>query len=243
MSLHRPTLADLQRPPPEAPPVDWTVWLRLIERKRRMLSRLSQSTMQLPRSLLARMTVVSFRMDDLPVTDAMATDAISGVPGHRPFRSRLTQRLRNHVAILRSVQRSLISGATLKVPSVVRWYTSLSCGLSTTRLDEATMDRLHTVIGRISSPRMRLQPAVQDVARLHTQLMLDPLVPSFNGILVRLLLHYHLGRCGFPPVLLDPIADRPRLTNESQLLPRLMDLIDASYSLLLAGNVMGPGPI
>ena len=219
--------------------MDWTVWLRLIERKRRMLSRLSLTTFQIPRGLLTRLTVISFRLDGLPVTDTEATEALAGVGGHRPFRSRLSQRIRNHVAILRAIQRSLIHGTTLKVPTVLRWYTSLSCGLSTTRLDEATMDRLHNVVGRISSPRMRLQPAVQDVARLHSQLMNDPLVPSFNGILVRLLLHYHLGRCGLPPVLLDPVNDRQRLSYESQFLPRLMDLIDASYSLLLAGGVNG----
>jgi hypothetical protein len=48
------------------------------------------------------------------------------------------------------------------------------------------------------------------------------------------MLCYHLGRCGLPPVMFDPVADRPLLTQESALLPRLMDLIDASYSVLLA---------
>lgn len=96
------------------------------------------------------------------------------------------------------------------------------------------MDRLQAVAGRISSPRLRLQPAIQDVARVHSRLIADPVVPSFNGILARLMLCYHLGRCGLPPVMFDPVADRPLLTEESALLPRLMDLIDVSYSVLLA---------
>lgn len=218
--------------------VDWSAWLRQVERKRRLISRLSP-----PRELVhrefsatfsAQLTIASFRLDGLDVAEDQVHEAVNAAPGRRPFRSRLSQRLRNHLAILCGIGRLLAAGRALKAGAVVRWYTSISCGLCNTSLDEATMNRLSTVAGRISSPRLRLQPAVQDVARLHAQLMADPLVPSFNGILARLLLCYHLGRCGLPPVLLDPGYDRLILADESRLLPRLMDLIEASYSLLLA---------
>ena len=60
-------------------------------------------------------------------------------------------------------------------------------------------DRLAALVERMNSPELRLQAGVQQVARLHAQLLADPLVPSFNGILARLLLRYHLGRCGLRP--------------------------------------------
>jgi hypothetical protein len=213
---------------------DWTAWLRVIERKRRMLSRLWPFGRPFPLSFLIRLTVASFNLDGMKVTEAQAAEAMATTPQHRPFRSRLSQRLRNHLAILRSIQRLLARSQSLTVGAVVRWYTSISCGLCTTRLDEPTMDRLSAVISQISSPRLRLQPAVQEVAAVHAQLMADPLVPSFNGIMTRLLLCYNLGRCGLPPVLLDPTLDQQLLANEAHLLPRLMELIDASYSLMMS---------
>jgi hypothetical protein len=212
---------------------DWNLWLRLIERKRRIMSRVWPFGRQFSLSFLLGMTTVSFRLDGVEVSDAEATDAMTESPKRNRVRSRLGQRLRNHLAILRSIQRLLSAGQALTVSTVVRWYTSVSCGLSTSSLSTATMDRISAVVGRMSSPRLRLKPAVQEVAQLHAQLMLDPLVPSFNGIMTRLLLCYHLGRCGLPPVLFDPILDMHILANESKLLPRLMDLIDQSYSLML----------
>jgi hypothetical protein len=219
---------------------DWTTWMRLIERKRRMLERLFPDRSPLeqsifPRPLLGRLTSVSFRLDGMEVTETQVMSAMEATPVRRPFRSRLSQRLRNHLAILRAIQRSLAAGKSLKTAVVVRWYTSLSSGLCTSALDEPTMDRLSAVVGRISSPMMRLQPAMQEVARLHAQLIADPLVPSFNGILSRLLLCFHLGRCGLPPVVFDPVADRRLMIDEKKLLPRLMELVDGSYSMMLAG--------
>jgi hypothetical protein len=215
---------------------DWTVWLRLIERKRRLLARLWPFGRPFPLSFLIRMTVSSFNLDGMHVTDAQAAEALATTPQRRPFRSRLSQRLRNHLAILRSIQRLLAKGQSLTVGAVVRWYTSISCGLCTSRLDDPTMDRLSAVVIQISSPRLRLQPAIEEVAAVHAQLMSDPLVPSFNGILTRLLLCYNLGRCGLPSVLFDATLDQQLLANEAKLLPRLMELIDASYSMLLVEN-------
>jgi hypothetical protein len=241
MTLKRPTADEAHRPAAGASLTDWSIWIRLIERKRRLAARLTPPGLasirggwRLTTSFLTRFTVSSFKLDGLEVTEAQATSAMAASSMQRPFRSRLSQRLRNHLAILWNIQRAVAANRPLKGETIVRWYTSVSCGLSNTGLDEATMDRLQAVAGRISSPRLRLQPAVQDVARVHARLIADPVVPSFNGILARLMLCYHLGRCGLPPVMFDPVADRPLLTQESALLPRLMDLIDASYSVLLA---------
>jgi hypothetical protein len=214
-------------------PGDWSVWLRLIERQRRMLARMWPAGWKLSIAFLVRMTVVSFRLDGVEVTEIQATEALHALPARRPVRTRLSQRIRSHLAILRQIQRLLSTGQSLTVSAVMRWYASISCGLCTSSLTAATMDRLSAVVSHISSPRLRHQPAVQEVAGLHAQLMADPLVPSFNGIMTRLLLCYHLGRCGFPPVLFDPVADRAILAQEAQLLPRLMELIDASYAMML----------
>jgi hypothetical protein len=216
-------------------PGEWSIWLRAIERKRRLLARLWPNGWRLSITLLLRLTTISFRMDGVAVTESQAVESLAAAPARRPFRSRLSQRLRNHMAILRHIQRLLSTGQALTISTVVRWYASLSCGLCNSALTTATMDRLSAVVSRISSPRLRHQPAVLDIVGLHAQLMADPLVPSFNGILTRLLLCYHLGRCGFPPVLFDPTADRAMLPEERRLLPRMMELIDASYSMLLRG--------
>ena len=131
------------------------------------------------------------------------------------------------------MESSVRLGESLKGQNVIRWYTSISCGLSTAALDEGTIDRLDTVVRRINSPQLRLQPAVSEIARLHTQLISVPFVPSFNGILARLMLQFHLGRCGLPPILFDPEADQGIMEDENRLLDRMLHLIDASYDVLL----------
>jgi hypothetical protein len=146
----------------------------------------------------------------------------------RAFRSRSAQRIRNHVAILRSIDQALRIGQPLRSSAVLRWYTSISSGLSTTALDAATMTRLDLAVRRINSPQLRLQPAVQEIATLHASLLADPLVPSFNGILSRLLLHFHLGRCKLSPILFDPTEDPARMADERRLLAILLPLIQAS---------------
>jgi|GEM_PF-1738827 len=238
MNLHRRLSPEAHtaaiRPATHAAVFDWTPWLRQIERKRRLLGRLCSPVWQAPVAWLAKFTAVSFRLDGMDVTEEQVALAAAVVRSPRRFRSRLSQRLRNHLAILRSIQRMLLRGVALRGSYVVRWYTSISCGLSTTSLDDMAMDRIETVVGRLGSPRLRLQSAVQDISQLHSQLIADPLVPSFNGILARLLLFYHLGRCGLPPVMFDAVADQPVLHDQQKLLPRLMSLIDSSFDVMLA---------
>jgi len=225
--------------------IDWPRWLRLVERKRRLTTRPDQRRPRsLPDSMLQLGTLASFRLEGIELDDATAIAALRPgalKPGvlksgrdHNHFRSRLAMRIRNHVAILHRIERGLHHGESLKTAAVVRWYTLISSGLSITSLDEPTMARLDQLVRRINSPHLRLQPAVQEIARLHAQSIADPLVPGFNGILARLLLRYHLGRCGLPPVVFHAESDAPLLTDETTLLARLLELIDESYDLLLS---------
>jgi hypothetical protein len=47
----------------------------------------------------------------------------------------------------------------LTTNGVIRWYTGISAGLSTTGLNQTTEARLAEVVRRINSPQMRMQPA------------------------------------------------------------------------------------
>ncbi len=218
--------------------VEWSSWLRAIERKRRMLSRMDSSRLKpLPSEYFAAATFASFRLDGIEVTETQIAQALARGVANKAFRTRLTLRIRNHISILRRIESAVRVGESLKGQSVVRWYTSISCGLSTAALDDGMISRLDAVVRRINSPQLRLQPAITEVARLHVQLLTDSFVPSFNGILARLLLQYHLGRCGLPPVIFDPTSDGGVVSNESQLLGRIMEMVDASYSMLLAPRV------
>lgn len=229
---------------PSAParlPIDWADWLRRIERRRRQVARAQTAgnhgtghSAVVPHAYLLSATRSSFLLEGLHPTDVELEATLApGAAAGRAFRSRLGQRLRNHVAVLCHLEKLLARGETLTAAEVVRWYTALGCGLSVARLDEPTLARLEQVVRQVNSPHLRLQPAIQEVARVHLHLLADPLVPSFHGILARLLLRYHLGRCRLPPVIFDPVADAPALRDEQRLLARLLELIDASYAALL----------
>lgn len=220
-------------------PIDWVQWVRKIERHRRLLSRVAP-LFRNPfwPAYYVEATASSFRLEGLvvPRTDLAATLARGGA--RAVFRSRQQQRARNHVAILRHVERLLRDGLSLEPDDVIRWYTSVACGLSTdTRLGGPTSLRLESLLRQVNSPHLRLCPAVQGIARLHRQMLADPVVPSFNGILARLVLRYHLGRCGLPPAVFKGETDAPRLLEEPRLLARLMELIDESYAAQLAGAI------
>jgi hypothetical protein len=213
--------------------IDWTRWLRLIQRKRRMASRPdSPHVAPPPAQYFAAVTLNSFQLEGIPLNPTEVTQAVSHGTAGKSFRSRSTQRIRNHVAILRRIEKSLRAGAILTSQSVVRWYTSISCGLSLAALDKTNMARLDNVVRRINSPQFRLQPAITEIARVHAQLNADPLVPSFNGILSRLLLQYHLGRCGLPRVLFDASVDAALPMDEPRLLRRILEMVDSAYDMV-----------
>ena len=215
--------------------IDWQRWLRLIQRKRRLLTRgPSQRRKPLPDEYFATATVVSFRLEGIYVDQPDVASALAPGQAHKTFRSRSSQRIRSHIAILHRIESALQRGTSLNTPSVVRWYTSISGGLSLASLDESTMKRLDNVVHRINSPQSRLQPAIKEITHLHAQLLADPLVPSFNGILSRLLLRYHLGRCGLPPVMFDPQSDEKVFGDEPRLLNRVLEMLNGSYDMLLA---------
>jgi hypothetical protein len=218
--------------------VDWSAWLRLIERRRRLLRRHHAPTAgrraaRLAGEHLAALTYASFRLDGLDLTEAEVSRALARAAATRSLPSRQSQRIRNHVAILRRVESALRLGQPLKTAAVVRWYTSVSCGLCLSSLDGAAISRLDHVIRRINSPQLRLQPAITDIAALHAELIAEPLVPSFNGILARLLLQYHLGRCHLPPVSLPPDTPPQSTCDRRLLLPLLLNGIETTYRLLL----------
>ena len=182
----------------------------------------------LPADYLERATCVSFRMDGVELDNAEFRAALARV-GPRGCRSRAAQRVRNHVAILRRIESLLARTQPLQVSDVVRWYTSIASGLSSGGIADAALARIDRVVSAVNSPRLRFWPAVKEVTALHVNLLTDPFVPGFNGILARLLLRYHMGRCGLPPVVFDPETDPPRLTSVAKLEPRLLELITRSY--------------
>jgi hypothetical protein len=182
----------------------------------------------LPADYVERATCASFQMDGVPLAAAEFQTALARV-GTRGCRSRAAQRVRNHVAILRRIESLLARPQPLQTADVVRWYTSIASGLSAGGITDAALERIDRVVSAVNSPRLRFSPAVKEVAALHVNLLTDPFVPGFNGILARLLLRYHMGRCGLPPIVFDPETDPPRLATVSKLEPRLLELIKQSY--------------
>jgi len=221
---------------------EWPALLRRVERKRRSLDRDHEgadpapATANLipspPDEYYLRATWASFRLEGLDVSADELQDALAPGADRPTLRTRQSLRLRNHAAILHRIENDLQQGLPLTSDGVLRWYVGISAGLSTTSLDQPTEARVEDVVRRVNSPQLRLQPALQEVAVTHLRLLADPLVPSFNGILARLLLRYHLGRCKLPAVIWDPAVDaRPR--DAQSMLRRLVELLDESYDRVL----------
>lgn len=205
--------------------------LRRIERKRRLVQRAFPDGFVLSSELLGRITCGSFCLEALSITEREVREALSCGAGRRAFRPPQLLRIRNHVAILRHIQKSTRRGQELKVPVVVRWYTSVSCGLSM-GVDLARAGRLEQCLRRINSPQLRLQQAITDVAEVYAQLTSDPIFPGFNGILARLLLQYHLARCRLPLVTFDANNARANLA-DANFERVLLEMISDAYDALL----------
>jgi hypothetical protein len=213
--------------------VDWSAFLRRVERKRRLLGHSAAGERAAPaEDYYVRATYASFRLDGLAVEEAHVREALESGAERPMLRSRQEQRLRGHAAILHHIETDLRKGLPLTTHGVMRWYTGISAGLSTTGLDQAATARLDEVVRRINSPQMRIQPAVRDIAATHVRLLEDPLVPAFNGILARLLLRYHLGRCQLPAVVFDAEMDG-RVSGEEGMVRWLVELLERSYDQLL----------
>jgi hypothetical protein len=213
--------------------LDWAGWIQLLQRRQRVLSRQHESEPTPPPAYFINATCTSFTLDGIAVTEQEVAEALAHGPAQRKLRSRAAQRIRNHVAILHSIESSLRRSDLLKTASVIRWYTSISSGLSTNALGDARTARLDGIARRINSPQLRLQPALQEIVRMYADLLVDPLFPSFNGILSRLLLRYHLGRCGLPFAVIGTNGESSDLPTETTMAMRLLNAIDDSYGLLL----------
>lgn len=213
---------------------EWNHWLRRIASRRRLVDRpILWRHRDAMRKLLTELTCASFRLEGLDVAPEQVREALAAKGRQRSLRARQFRRLRNHMAILQQIEIGLRHNHSLKPVSVIRWYTSISAGLCTAYLPDAPVSRLEDAIRRINCPQLRLQGAIQECGRLHYQLLHDPLVPSFNGILARLLLHYHLGRCRLPPVVFDPESDAVMSMPEPVLTRRLLRMVDQAYERLL----------
>jgi hypothetical protein len=217
--------------------IGWDKWARRVESRLRKLNKSHPfDGILTAREYLAEATYASFQLDGLEVSKDEVASALATGRQRRIFRSRQGQRIRNHVAILREIDGWVLAGSPLDPAAFMRWYTAISSGLCPADLDEPTMSRLVRAVHRVNSPELRLPAAVQEIAALHRALLADPLVPSFNGILVRLLLRYHLGRCGLPPVLFDPAMPTASLLDEQRLVMMLMEAIETSLVLALQGD-------
>lgn len=173
-----------------------------------------------------RVTLVSFRLERMRIGEAEVVECLlkGGVRGD--LRSRQAQMVRNHVAILRHIELCLARASSVEPSVVLGWYASLCGGLAATGLDALGMRRLDLVCRQINSPPMRLHAAIADVSSLYSRLLQDPLVHSFNGIFARLLLRYHLGRCGLPQVVFDDETDFDLRRDERRLYRRLVVLLE-----------------
>lgn len=205
---------------------DWKRWIRQVVRLRSTVWLSASSSVSAdgciadtdlprpPRDYLAEVTRVSFAMDGIDVAERDVQQAVLAWPVGRSLGPRQGARLRAHVAVLRRVEHQARRRLPLTPTEVSRWHAAMLAGLPAAGLDGAASERLAQVCARVSSPHRRLRPAIEEIARLHIGLLADPLVPSFNGILARLLLAAHLARCGLPPVCpaSTPASDVPRFT-------------------------------
>ena len=211
--------------------IDWSRVTRSIDRKRRLLR--GPLPGPLPDWAYRETTLASFGLEGMDVSRTEIDDALTPTRHGRAFRSRQRQRLRNHIAILRMTDRCAMANAPLKAENLLRWYTSVSSGLSTCDLAGNEWERAQDVVRRITSPQLRLQAAIHEIVHLHCDLLADPMFPSFNGIIARLLLHAHLVRCGLPPVVFDRQVDLPRQIEEGHFTNRLIHLIEQSLDRLI----------
>jgi hypothetical protein len=216
--------------------LNWDKWSRHVEsrRRRRRLDEWRPFAVLAAPRYLAEATFVSFHLDGLDVAEDEVHAALATARPRHAMRSRTYQRLRNHAALLHHVDQAVRHAEPIEPQHVLRWYASISSGLCATDLSAGPLHQLTELLKSINSPELRPSAAVQAAARWHAAALADPLVPSFNGILARLLLRYHLGRCNLPPVLFHPETPAAALTDPKLLLPLLMEQLDHSFNLLQA---------
>ena len=228
----RPNLSDAsshRQPNVRPPAAEWRGAARFLQQRLRGADGKRWRTGEPFPHYFQQATSVSFQMDGVALGDEEFRAALARGSATRACRTRAAQRARNHVAVLRRVELLLRRGQSLRSADVIRWYTSIACGLSAGGITAQVTGRIDAVVSAVNSPRLRFLSAVKDVAALHVKLLADPFVPGFNGILARVILRYHMGRCGLPPILFDPATDPPKLASVTTLEPRLLELILMSH--------------
>lgn len=214
-------------------PTDARQWARAVDRRLKLWRGERLQFPAVPGTYLAQVSRASFCLDGIDVRESDARAAIDTGSAIRVLGSRTAQRLRAHAAILRRIQRLGRSQQALQPGEVFRWHAALACGLPSARPDTALTLRLTDVCFRMATPHRRLIPAVEEAARLYSDLLSDPLFPNFNGILARLMLTYALARMGLPPVVFDTdrnVAEQPATPR------RLQELIAVSLDDLIAST-------
>jgi hypothetical protein len=200
--------------------------LRLIEQAR---ARLPRSAWSMPRPFLVDATSASFRIDGIPVTVGQVTRALGHRQSVRAFRSSLSHRLRMHAAILCGLERLLANDAPLQSGHLMSWYAGLSAGHGTAVGVAEDARRAAAIVARVNAPTPRLAAAIPEVVALYTEVIGNPIVPSYNGIVARLLMHVHLGRCGLLPVIVEPPDDG--FARRALDAATLLDLLARRYDL------------
>jgi len=196
----------------------------------RLRERIRRSTFIVDRPFVEKATHVSFELEGIVLPPGSVRAGLCGKSGRVQMRPRMVQRIRSHGAVLLQIERMIKSRRSTNVLGLVGWYTTFSAGLCSAGLDEQSMRALSDVVHRINTPPHRVQAVIDEAARLHVQLLREPAVPSFPGILARLVLHAQLGRCGLPPVIFDPAVDRAAFEKPAELAARITKLIERAYA-------------
>ena len=179
--------------------------LAAIERAR---ARLSRSGWVMPRPFLIDATHASFRIEGINASLEQVARAIGHQQRVRAFRSPLSHRIRAHASILRCCERLISTDRPLRGDHVVRWYTGLSAGVTSTPIESVDVrSRVESIVSRLNAPTSRLSSAIAEAVTLYHDLLRDPVVPGYNGIVARLMLNLQLGRSGLLPVIIDPAGD------------------------------------
>src|SRR3954451_23009768 len=91
--------------------VDWSAFLRRVERKRRLLGPSADGEHATPaEDYYVKATYASFRLDGLAVEEAEVREALESGADRPVLRSRQEQRLRGHAAILHHIETDLRKG-------------------------------------------------------------------------------------------------------------------------------------
>lgn len=183
----------------------------------------------MPLPFVADATSASFHIDGIAVTLDQVTRALGHRQSVRAFRSPTSHRLRVHAAMLRCCERMILQRRPLRGIQLYRWYAGLSAGLGVARGSPDQSRRFEDVVARVNFSTPSLSFAVGQSVTLYNELLAEPIVPSYNGILARLLLNLHLGRSGLLPVIIEPAGDEPAVQRLDE--PTLLRLLLRRYEL------------